>query len=67
MILPAEPVYCRAEPHEALPSFQNAGFVDRQHRIIVSQMLDNIIAHQQIARCVRIPTVSAQKFRLAGC
>ena len=43
--------------------FQKAGFVDHQHCIIVSQMLDNIIAHQ-IAQCGRIPTVSAQKFLL---
>ena len=37
---------------------QKAGFIDYQHRIIVSQMLDNIIAHQ-IAQCIGIPTVSA--------
>ena len=51
----------RILPRDAARRFallQKAGLVDHQHRVIVSEMFDDIIANQ-VAQFVGIPTVSA--------
>ena len=56
MILPAEPVYCRATPHALL---EKAGLVDHEDRIVIRQMLDDIIA-DDIAQSIGIPIPATQ-------
>jgi hypothetical protein len=42
-----------------LTLFEKAGLVDHQHRIVVRQMLDHIVAYD-IAQGIRIPIPAAQ-------
>ena len=47
-----------------LALLQKAGLVDDQHRIIMSEMLDDIIAYE-IAQRIGIPAITPQKLLLA--
>jgi hypothetical protein len=59
VILPAEPVYCRAAPHDALPCLRKPVSSINQHRIVVRQMLDHIVAYN-IAQVISIPIPAVQ-------
>jgi hypothetical protein len=47
VIWQAEPVYCRATPHDAL--LQKTGLVDNHNRILIGPMLDDTIARSASA------------------
>jgi len=56
-ILPAEPVYCRPTPQDAL--LEEAGLVDHQHRVRVGQRLQRVVAHD-VAQRLRVPAATAE-------
>jgi hypothetical protein len=59
--LPAEPVYCHAARRLAL--LEKASLVDDKDRIVICQMLDDIVAHD-IAQDIGIPILRP---RIACC
>jgi hypothetical protein len=58
VILPADPVYCRATGSLAL--LQKSGLINHQYRIIIAKMLDDIVVHH-IAQRIGLSAVTAQK------
>jgi hypothetical protein len=57
VILPAEPVYWRVTPHDAL--LEKAGLVDHQHRIGIGKRLKCVVA-DHVPQGIRLPAAAAE-------
>jgi hypothetical protein len=52
-------VYCRATPTRRFALLEEARLVDHQHRIVIRQMLDDIVVHD-IAQGIGVPIPTPQ-------
>src|ERR1700674_5863386 len=66
VILPAEPVYCRATPHDALPclrkpvsSITSQARRSRKNRIVIRQVINDIVPYD-VARGISVPIPATQ-------